>query len=703
MGGNEFGGQAHAHTVIQVAGNVFGDVNSAREQAVPRETPPPLAGFVDRDEFVQQISALTADSRKPPQIVVVTGPPGIGKSAAVRKFAHLSDARFPAGDLYVDCADHATDLSGMLASCLNGLGVADEHMPGTTAGRSKCLRTRTSRQPILVVVENATQPAQITAMLPRAPGSLLLATTSADLEHLHAEGAVFLRLDRLDEASSLELFAGAAGVRTPAARPLVRLCAGLPLAILAMAGRAAGGPEDTLADLEAELTDERRRLAALSLGGRPVVSATFTAAYERLPAPAQHLYRSLGLLPVLDFTADTAAVASATDTATARRLLGVLAAANLLERRPDGRFRFHELIRLHAADRAREKGHGDRTQGKAYAADRAMKEPHAADGPQVSAAVVARLVRHYLVRAAFADRALMGVRSRVADHDRLLAGEPDPFPEPDAKAEAAAWLRAERPNLVAVVRAADDTSAWQLAEALTGFYLNYRHLGDWIATGELGIAAARRLGEPRAEARLRMMLSRAHTDRGDLDRADAETRRAVDLAANLDDLVLRASAWEFRGRYLDQADARQEALEAYERAHELNVAAGEWRGVGLILYFQGRTLAGAGEHARALELLRRAEDLLSWYGDARMTARTRIDIGAALIRLDHDAEAATILTGCVRDLAGKHYAAQALELLAELAERAGDRTGREGYLREARAIYASVGHPRADEITPAAP
>ncbi|GAA0925179.1 AAA family ATPase [Nonomuraea longicatena] len=686
MVGNEFGGQAHAHTVIQVAGNVFGDVNSAREQVVPRETPPPLAGFVDRDEFVQQLSALTTDSRKPPQIVVVTGPPGIGKSAAVRKFAHLSDARFPAGDLYVDCADHATDLSGMLASCLNGLGVADEHMPGTTAGRSKCLRTRTSRQPILVVVENATQPAQITAMLPRAPGSLLLATTSADLEHLHAEGAVFLRLDRLDEASSLELFAGVSGVRTPAARPLVRLCAGLPLAILAMAGRAAGGHEDTLADLEAELTDERRRLAALSLGGRPVVSATFTAAYERLPARARHLYRVLGLLPVLDFTADTAAVASATDAATARHLLGVLAAANLLERRPEGRFRFHELIRVHAADQA------------------AKEAPAAGQVEWPQAEVVARVVRHYLVRAAFADRALMGVRSRVADHDRLLAGESDPFAEPDAKAAAAAWLRAERPNLVAVVRAADDTSAWQLAEALTGFYLNYRHLGDWIATGELGIQAAGRCGERRAEARLRMMLSRAHTDRGDLDRADAETRRAVDLAQNLDDLVLRASAWEFRGRYLDQADSGpQEALEAYEQAHELNVRAGEWRGVGLVLYFQGRTLARVGEHARALDLLRRAEDLLSWYGDARMTARTRIDIGAALIRLDHDAEAVTILTGCVRDLDGKHYAAQALELLAELAERAGDRTGREGCLRAARAIYASVGHPRADEITPAAP
>jgi tetratricopeptide (TPR) repeat protein len=690
-GRNEFTAAAEVGTVVQIAGNVYGGVNPVPlpRAETPRQTPAQPVAFVDRADLLAWLGGLLSDVGVPPRMVVLTGPPGVGRRATVRRFAHDSRDRFPGGDLYVDCAvfgaatgDGAADVSGMVASCLRGLGVDDGHMPHALAERVSRFRTRTAVRPVLVVLENVTEPAQVRALLPNSPGSVVLVTTGVDLGELRLDGAVFREVGRLDEVSGRELFEqisgrrpGEVGVRTGA--DLVRFCAGLPIAILVLAARVAALHGMTHEELEDELADDRRRLSALSLGGKQIVTAAFTASYVRLPEEAQHLYRRVGLLPGAEVTPEVAAVVAAVDVETARRLLAALADGYLLERRAAGRFGFHELVRLHARELA-------------------QQEPR-----EHREAALHQVVRHYLVRAAFADRAVMGARTRIADHDVLLAGQGDPFAGPDAAKAALAWLEGERANLVAVVRAAFDqgwdVETWQLAEALTGYYLNHRYLTDWTTTSDLGARAARHCGNVRAEARLRTVVSRAYTNLGDLERAAAELDAAIELAERSDDLVLQASAWEFRGRYLDRADPAA-ALAAYERAHELNVRAGEWRGVALVLYFEGRTLDALEQPQEALELFRRALDMLHWLGDSRMAARLLIAIGAAYVRLQRTQEAVTILSEAVRELEGRHYEAEARELLAGVAEQAGDHDGARGHLRRAWEIYRAGGHPRADEL-----
>ncbi|RJL20696.1 hypothetical protein [Bailinhaonella thermotolerans] len=668
--------------MIQVAGDVHGSITAGPGAETPRQTPPPAPGFVDRHELLNRLAGLVAGGPAPPRIAVISGPPGIGKRAAARQFAYLFGERFPGGDLHVACADFragrgAADLGGMLAACLSGLGVREEHLPGATGARSNLLRSRTARAAVLVVVEDATEPAQVRALLPKAPGSLVLVTTCADLAELRLDGAVFLEVGALDDESGSELFAHVAGVPAQGAgADLVRLCAGLPLAILALGARVAALHGATLGDLAAELADESRRLSALSLGGREIVSENFTASYERLPEPARRLYRRLGLLPVADIAVDTAAVAASLEPKMARALLDTLADARLLERRPEGRFGFHELIRAHAAGLAAE-------------------EPREA--------VLRRVVRFYLARTALADRAVMGERTRIADHGRLPAVEEDPFAGPDPKAAALAWLRAERANLVTIVRtAADrgwDAECWQLAEALTAYYLNHRHLGDWLTTSHLGIEAARRCGDERAEARLRMLVSRAHGDRGETRESDAESAEAVRLAERAGDPILLASAWEFRGRHLDRADPAA-ALDAYRRAHDLNADAGEWRGVALTLYFEACALTRLGRPAEALPLLDRARDLLAWLGDTRMTGRALIATADALTGTARDDEAAGALRQALPLLAGLHYEAEAHERLADLATRRADPRTARTHLEAALHIYRSTGHPHADRLAP---
>ncbi|MCL2581240.1 MAG: tetratricopeptide repeat protein [Streptosporangiales bacterium] len=687
-----------AATVLQI-GHVSGDVVNTSALGLqagagpaepPRQVPAPPASFVDRILDLAWLSNVIPDPEQSPRIVVLEGLGGVGKRSAVRRWAHrVPRDRFPGGHLYVDCAAHGAgagegtaDVSGMLGACLRAYRVDPRFLP-SLRDRAGEFRTRTSSAPVLVVVENATEPAQVRALVPACPGSLVLVTTSADLRELLMNGARFRELGGLDDASATELLEEVCGPERIAAGPggaadLVRWCAGLPIAVAVLAARLAGTSSLTVAELAAELADEARRLSGLALGGEVTVSAVFTSAYEGLPEPARRLYRLLGTLPCVDASPATVAAVAGLEERHVRAGLDALVTAHLAEFRGKGRYGLHELARLHARERARDED------------DAGSRE-----------AALRTLVSRYVVRAAFADRAVMGPRARVADHRVLLAGHEDPFTGPDSRDKALAWLNSERANFVPVSEAAAaagwNADTWQLAEALTGYYYNRRHLSDWVTVSGTGALAARACGNTEAEARVRMTVSRAYTDLGDLGRARAELDAAAALADGSGNAALQASCWEFRGRYLDAADPSS-SFDAYQRSYELNMTAGEQRGAALALYFAGAALETAGQHEQALETLGRALGLLRDAGDGRMAGRALIAIGSAQASLGREGEAAASLQEALGLVSGLHYEAQAREALAGIAEKSGDRAAARDHLREAARIYGSTGHPRAAEI-----
>ncbi|MDX6740144.1 AAA family ATPase [Actinocorallia sp. A-T 12471] len=674
---NEFSGEADK--VVQI-GTLHGDFVIQRDRPrVPQEIDALTGAFVNREDLLTWLHALLAEPSKAVRIVVLTGLSGVGKSALARRFAEQTRDHFTGGQLLGSCADHATgglvDVNAMVGSALHALGVAERHQPETLTDKVKMFRSRTADKPCLVLVDGATEAAQVRALVPNAPGSVVVVTAAADLSELDLDGADFHEVKRLDAAHSRLLFTEAAahhraGERVAeAAAGLVAYCDGHPLAILVLAGRVRRLHDLTVKDLEEELADERRRLHALTLGGRRV-SAAFTTAYERLPAPAQHLYRRLALLPGVDFTLDGAVAVSGAARADARDALALLAEAHLVERVDGGRFRFHALVRAHA------------------------RELSSGDPAEQREAALHQAVLHRVRWAAFGDRALMGARSRVADHAALLGDAPDPF---GAGADAGAWFRAERANLFATVRAAHDagfhTETWQLAEALVAYYLNYRHLTEWTAVSALGADSARLAGEPRAEARLRIGASRAHMGLRDSARAWAELERAGEIAESSGDPVLEASVWEHRGRVLDVAD-REAALSAYDRARELNERAGEKRGVALVLFFRAQTLAELGRAAQARTQMEDALARFRALGDRRMAARAAVAL-AGLLGKDGADEARDLLTEAIDELTGTHYEAGARELLADLTE---DSDAALAHLRRAVEIYRAEGDPRGDEV-----
>ncbi|MDQ1304793.1 MAG: hypothetical protein QG671_621 [Actinomycetota bacterium] len=694
-----------AHQAVQVgrAENViFQRVPEvpAVARGVPFAVPSASRGFVNRVREMHLLRTATDDPSDVPRIVVCSGLRGVGKSAMVRQFAHRSRARFPGGQLYIDYAAlrhrGGASVGDAVASCLRDLGVAEEFLPGDLDARMRLFRTATAATPVLVVLDDVGEPQQVRALLPNCPGSVVVATSDEHLSELLLDGADLVEVARLSPDDGVELLTAICGSERlhdrRVAEQLVELCAGLPVALQVVAARLRTDATVTLEAMLAELVDERRRLSALTLAGRPVVSAVFHAVYRALPAGQAELYRMLGAHPGPDVTVPAVAALAGVSVDSARVGLKGLIERGLVESAGDGRYRFHSLVRLHARDLARDLVRG------------AGGDGGPADTEEVDHGV-RRVVEFYLAQAVLADHAVMGERTRYTPgpQAREVPGTM-PFP---ASELALAWLEAERANLMAAQRTASERGwldlVWQFAETMTALFFNHRHLADWLESGTAGAQAAAELRMPAVEARLWLLTSRAMTGLGERTRAGVALDRAVELAQALGDEALLGSVWEFRGRHSEGEDP-EAAVDAYRRSIVFNRRAGQRRGQALAeLFLAGAlTALAAGEaRAEAVELYEQSRAVFVELGDARMAARAQLGLAGAQAAAGRTVPAIELLNEAVSAFAERrlfHYEAEALEHLAGLYEQVNRPDLTRSCLVRAAEILRLFGSGRAEQV-----
>ncbi|MGW7414908.1 hypothetical protein [Streptomyces sp. NPDC054863] len=674
---NEFDGTVSG-PVVQ-AGVVHGDVvfrTGQREgptRVTPREVPRGPRKFVGREQALEVL-----DSGR---VVVLSGLPGVGKRGVARRWAEGARGRFTGGDVYVDFASlegggpgrAGADVSAAVSRCLRGLGVEDACLPRSLGELSALFRTRTAVEPVLVVLDDVREAAQVRALLPGGGASVVVAVGRGRLAGLLMDGAEFVHVDPLDAADGRELLEQLCGADRVAAEPedaarIVEWCGGLPVALHVAAARLVAHRRLTLGMLARELADEKRRLSALKISGESVV-AVFGVAYEGLAEDVRRIYRLLGLYPGRSWEAGLAAALAGGEVESARAALDALEEASLVEVADDGRYTFHDLVRLHA------------------------REVAVAEGEDAGQ-VVGVALRHLLELAAHADLAVMGGRMRAGAYVERVAGDASRFPDRGAALD---WLEAERADLLAVQREAFACGLYQeaaeLAEALTALYLNRRYVGDWLASGEIGVRAAEAAGLVASEARLRALLSRPLMDLGEKERAREELEAAIARADDSGWLLLRASVREFHGRWYDRY-APDRAVEVYSQALALYEEDGDPRGIAVGLYFFGCAQDAAGAGEAALVTLRDAGARFAAMGDFRMGARARGAEGDVLLRLGRDDEAVIVLTEAVAALEGAgavHYEAVHRETLHRL-------TGDRRQLERALEIYEAAGSPRAETV-----
>lgn len=655
---------------------------------VPREVPLGPRVFVNRQsDFEWMTGFWSAAGPEGARVGVCSGLPGVGKRAFLRRCVEQTRAahQFTDGDLHVDFGSvHGERMSvaDALSSCLSGLGVAADVMPATLPQRMNRLRSLTAEKSVLIVLENVTDAAQVLPFVPNGARSAVLVTSSSRLSELVLDGADSRLLEPLDGDAGAHLITDLVGERARqspvAVAELVRLCAGLPVALKVAAAKLVARPglrvESLVTEIDAELD-----LASFRVAGRETVSAVFSAACAGLDAESARLYRLLGLVPGDDVTIDAAAALAGTEV---RLAVGTLIEAGLLLEDSGQRLSLHPLQRKHAIELSQR-----------------------LDSEQERADALRRLIRHLVVRAAFADRAALGEKRFRCTPDSVTAGHEQPFAGDSARRAALGWMDSERMNLLAAQRAAAEAGwhewSWQLAESLSALYVIKRYYIDWTVSSEIGAESARLAGDRRAEARLRSFVSRAWMEREAPQRAHDELIiHALPLAEAEGDDRLLASVWEFIGRYREAVEPNR-AHAAYARSLEAFRRVDDVRGQAIVLVFLARTQRSEGDLGRAEHSVRTGLALIREVGEPRMEGRALIELGRVLVGRDFALEARGVLTEAIGLLTGSgdaFYEAEAHEELVSLAEREQDLDVMRSSLSRMVHIHTQLGSGRAGQL-----
>ncbi|MER5727170.1 BTAD domain-containing putative transcriptional regulator [Streptomyces sp. NPDC002138] len=317
----------------------------------PGAGPPPAAPlaraplFVGRTAESALLVELFSGAASGVPVAVLTGMPGIGKTALAARVAGRVRALFPDGVLR---ADLGSGCAAPLGALVRALGASGAAVPDGIEARAALYRSLLAGRRVLVLLDDARDTAELLPLLPGTPGCAALVT--AAVRGLVVPGARLIDVPEWDEAPARELLGALAGARRirqdPAGlRELLDRCGGLPLA-LELAGRRLRREPGLSPGLLAARSGSGP-LARLRADGRAVEDG-FHRRAAGLSAAAVHALRATAAAPAGapdGFSAVEAAALLATSEAEAARPLEELVDSCLLGAGPAGRYRLHPLVR----------------------------------------------------------------------------------------------------------------------------------------------------------------------------------------------------------------------------------------------------------------------------------------------------------------------------------------------------------------------
>ncbi len=663
------------------------------------QLPADIPDFTGRGEHVQKLHDLLARPGRPdsPGAVVVAaviGAGGLGKTTLAVHAAHQLRSHFPDGQLYANLHGASAQLvppGDVLARFLRDLGMDPERIPAGEEERAAQFRSWVTDRKVLIVLDDAKDAAHVRPLLPGSASCAVLVTTRSRMPDL--AGSRFVDLDVLEPAEATDMFAGIIGRDRAEAEPeatadVVTACAGLPLAIRIAGARLAARGGWSVRTIATRLADQRRRLDWLRTGDL-AVRACFEVSFSSLPRSGSggvdpaHAFRMLGLWqgPTIGLAA-AAALLGQPDEDVAEAL-EILVDAQLLQAPAPDRYRFHDLLRAYAAERA------------------------TADEPeQARMAAVRRLLDWYLHSVAGMARIVSPNRDQVPLDPPGGPVEPLSFAAPD---EALNWCETERTNLVVATRQAAagglDAIAWKLPVAALSFFNRRTYRAEWVTTHRIALASAGRAGDRAAEAWVLNSLGIVYAQQGlpeaiacfeqalTIRREAGDERGEAQAANNLANtyLLLRrfgelepfqqALAIQRRlGYRFGEAVALNNLGEAYRHlgrldesiscldlAGQIFSAVGDTHGEGYAWHYLGQAFLESGRVDEALDHLTRALRVRRAGGERLAEAQTLTELGRAQRAADRPEDARQSWSRALSVFEALDDQAQAVEVRAELA------------------------------------
>ena len=576
-------------------------------RARPAQLPADIGDFTGRETHVAHLCELlvggATGSRGAVRIVVVNGAAGLGKTTLAVHAAHQVSEQFPDGQLYVDllgASAQSAEPGEVLARFLRDLGIEGDKVPARDDERAALYRTTLTGRRVLILLDNAKDAAQVRPLLPGSSSCAVLVTTRSRTSDLASMR--FVDLNVLEDTEALALFSTVVGEDRAAAEPdataeVLVACAGLPLAIRICAARLAARRQWRIATLAGRLRDQHRRLDELTTGDL-AVRASFQVSYDsirtvRHGADPARAFRLLSLWQGVSISLQAAAALLGEPDDDVAEMLESLVDVNLLESPAPDWYRFHDLLKVYAMERAR------------------AEEPEAARDEAVS-----RLLWWYLDTAQAAADTVSPQRYQVRYEPRGSGHPPLTFVSMET---ALAWYDDERANIVAATRQAVSVGLHEVASRLPStlfpMFNRRNNWADCVTTHRAAAESASKTGDQLGEAWALFTLGYALVKLRDPG-AFPSLERSLAIRQQFGDTRGEAQAAIALGEgHLRMHGAGEDALRYLRRAADLlePMGASSMRGVALNnlgeVYFELDDLDSAAEcYRQTLEISREFND-----------------------------------------------------------------------------------------------
>ncbi|WP_084557472.1 tetratricopeptide repeat protein [Hamadaea tsunoensis] len=666
--GAELAEWRHRHAVVVGVYEGLKD-RAALRPARPNQLPALSGPFVGRSALLTALDLATEP------LVVVTGPPGVGKTALVVHWAYGRAESFPHGRLYADLRGFARDGEALdpaeaVRGFLDAMGVAARDVPPDPAAQAAQLRSLLADRRVLVVLDNARDADQVRPLLVGGAGVRVVVTSRGPLTPLVVDyAAAPIAVDLPTKAEAQDLFRSrlAHSESDSSIAEAVAACGRLPLALTLTAARVrqTGFPMATVA---AELRRAGTRAHA-------ELQTVFAGSYGAVSPPTARLFRLLGLTAGPDIAAE--AVAALAGVHDARAELDDLIESGLLVEHRPGRYLMHDLTRDYADERSR-----------------------AVDTDDERRAALTRLLDYYTRTAHEADRTLNPIRP------------PIPIPLPPAEGSrrpdyqtATAWLERERAVLLATLRKACndglDRYAWQLGWALDTFLYEHHRWKDEGAVWSIALRAATSLMDRAAAAHAHRFLGAVA---GRLDNfADAYAhmsesmrlcRAARDQPGEAETEFVLSYVSFLQGRHATALAHAERSLALWSGLSDLRWTARAATAVGWYHAQRGDPAAAIPFFQRALADFHLADDHANEAVTRDNLGRAHHDLGAyaaALEQYDIALDLARQIADPVLDAHLTNHAGDAFQALGDHA------TARDRWAH-ACGLLSDAGHPAANDV-----
>ncbi|MFI1365819.1 tetratricopeptide repeat protein [Streptomyces griseochromogenes] len=624
--------------------------SAARRRTVLEQSfgqlPEPDGPFAGRRQELARIrqwaQAARATTETRPTVVVLHGEPGSGRTTLAVRAAHELRDHFR-GAVVVDLRGGSREQPPLptrdaLLHLLNRLGAPREQLlfrerssPDQQVKRlCELYHRHLTGLPVTIVLDDASDPEQVRALVPEHSESLVLITSRTPLE-LPADLPAWvhhLPVRALDPTGAEELLTAAAedasGPYDAESADLIReLCGGLPLT-LRVAGSALGprSPRQLATDLAA-------------YGPVEPVERVLWLRYTDQPEATRRLLRRLALAGRASLGAAAAAALLATDEQEATRHLVALAQAGLIDHVRGSRYRLHDLVR-------------------AFALGRLLDE----EDPAERAAAQERLIVNY---AELADSVLRLVDGNMSTRSDRFGSHG--FTSLD---EALRWLDDESSFITAALRQAEGVDQ-AAVQNLLGALCDYCLLrGDLYRLGEIS-ELAQAVDQGLLVRSVQWRTGIAARQLGELDKARTTLTSVVDLYREAHHDAGAARALCSLGITLHHQGNLTEAAARLQEALDLQAAPALAVDRAWTMHALGAVQRDRGRLSEALDLLTRSLVLHREGGSLHGEAWAHFQLGQLALRMGDVPRAETELRAALERYGRTHDARGEAWALTQLA------------------------------------